>query len=204
MDGQNSLGVLADEGFSPYFIRALLGEMLGKQVSKHLLSHVVRTTIGESETPADGRGSKRLFSLCDAVCIVMGASLSDLGLPPGRVRSCIDAIVGAWNRIVEDIRLDPETLERADDWDFHHDWFLVAEDIPANGQLRFAVFEQDPWGHGRSGFVPRIVNGRDVYFRPTIGYPRPMIMLNVSQTVTLVLQHVFGLARELRSAGERF
>lgn len=86
--------------YAPADVANFLLSIRRKEISRRMLSHVVHSTIGESAVPADGRGSKRTFSVQDVALIIVGMDLLDLGLPPGRVRTCVEAVREAWPELI--------------------------------------------------------------------------------------------------------
>jgi hypothetical protein len=74
------------------------------QTSPRMLSHYVKTTIGETAKPADGRGTTRTFSVKDVVVMATTVRLStDLGLSPVKVRAAGEIIAThAWPKVFPD------------------------------------------------------------------------------------------------------
>lgn len=92
--------VLETPSIEPWMVRATLQGLRGKQVSKRMLSHYVRTTIGQTSSPAQGRGTVQLSSPKDVALILSGMDLAELGLGPTQVKKCVSVLKRAWPKLV--------------------------------------------------------------------------------------------------------
>ena len=88
--------------FTPSAVIRAIKHVCGKIVTKHMLTHYVKTTIGRSAEPAAGRGTQTLCSARDIVLIIEGIHLLNLGLAPFRVQTIVDTIRSAWTGPLRD------------------------------------------------------------------------------------------------------
>ncbi|MEW6114079.1 MAG: hypothetical protein AB1664_18240, partial [Thermodesulfobacteriota bacterium] len=194
--------LFGQQAITPAAMRFLLEEMTGKRVSKRILSYVVQGTVGETSVPADGRGSARRFPLEDAALVIMGVELNDLGLNPGRVRTCIATVRDGWNQILNSIKIeiDPSTNEVETDWSLEHEWFLLARYLPKTGVLRMDPFADHLTDHALEGFIVELIRGDVLFETPGLGWPRPIIIFNVSRTITELVRYLSVMRRVYRSS----
>jgi len=62
-----------------------------------MISHLVAITGQEAEEPADGRGTRRKFTFKQSGALKVANKLSSTGMPPGRVRQCVEKVMGEFD-----------------------------------------------------------------------------------------------------------
>lgn len=170
--------------YDPSHLTGFLLYFRARKISPRMVSHVVQTTIGEAAVPAVGRGRKRVFSLQDIALIVLGIDLLDMGLPPARVRTCVEAVRDAWPKLfsAEDLTTWASNAKMAGNK------YLVAGHYP-EGRTTRTFTEPLPYG-----FRVRFYNEKELRQKVGRYVEGPQIVYWVDGGLGMVMATVLGMA----------